>query len=97
MLMYLFQTVVNLYLLEGIPLISKHTVVLYLLFDLMHLEEDSSELVSVLPLHYAKTCQKTFVGVILKEGLAHFSTARILSNVVYSISTMIKLIYVHLV
>ena len=46
--LFLFQTVVNLYLLEGIPLISKHTVVLYLLFDLMHLEEDSSELVSVL-------------------------------------------------
>ena len=37
----LLQTVVNLYLLEGIPLIAKHTAVLYLLFDLMHLEENT--------------------------------------------------------
>ena len=37
----LFQTVMNLYLLEGIPLIAKHTAVLYLLFDLMHLEENA--------------------------------------------------------
>ncbi len=36
----------NLYLLEGIPVVAKHTAVLYLLFDLMHLEENT-DLVSL--------------------------------------------------
>ncbi len=38
----MFQALLNMYLLESVPLATKHSIVLYLLFDLMHLAPDEA-------------------------------------------------------